>query len=117
MHSIVYNKDKKALIVSLSGNIGVEQANAMLEDFKKAVGGLNAKENILIISPENVSASFLVLPVLQSFIQMIGQLTFKKIYLINSDKYAAIIKQGLSSYGVADSVKYAASIEEALNNN
>lgn len=116
MHKIEYDKNNRVLITSLSGNIGIEQANQMLVDFKKAVNGLNTKETILVISPENISASFLVLPILQNFIMTVSQLKFKKIFLINSDKYAAIIKQSLSSYGLAESVRYASSIKEALNN-
>jgi hypothetical protein len=115
MHNIVYNKSKKALIATLSGNIGIDQANTMLSDFKKSVININAKEHILIINPENISASLFVLPILQSFIQMVAQLNFKRIYLVNSDKYAAIIKQNLSNYGVADSIRYAASVSEALS--
>jgi hypothetical protein len=115
MHNIVYDKNKKALVATITGNIGTEEANTMLSDFKKSVQGLNAKEHILIISPENISASLFVLPILQSFIQFVGQLNFKKIYLINSNKYAAIIKQSLNSYGVANSVQYANSIPEALS--
>jgi|GEM_PF-6098052 len=115
MHSIIHDKSKKALITSLAGNIGVDQANAMLLDFKKAVGGIETKEHILIICPDNITASLFVLPILQNFIQMVGQLSFRKIYLINSDKYAAIIKQSLASYGIADRVRYSASIKDALN--
>ncbi|OGO78798.1 MAG: hypothetical protein A2Y23_12595 [Clostridiales bacterium GWB2_37_7] len=76
---------------------------------------LNVKEHILIISPENITASLFVLPILQSFIQLIGQLNFKKIYIIDSDNYAAMIKQGLSSYGVTANVRYVKSVREALN--
>ena len=115
MYNTIINKNKKALVASLSGNIGIDQANTMVIDFKKSISGLNTKEYILIISPENLSASILLIPILQSFIQMVAQLKFKKIYLINSDKYAAIIKQSLSNYGVADSLRYAASVGEALN--
>ena len=114
MHEIVYNKNKKAIIAMLSGNIGVDQANNMLLDFKKSVNGLNAKEHILIISPENISASLFVLPIIQNFIQIVAKLEFKKIYLINSDKYADIIKRSLNNYGVSDSLVYATSIEECL---
>lgn len=115
MHNISYDKNKKALIASISGNISVDDANAMLMDFKRSVSGLNAKEHVLVISPENVSASLFVLPILQSFIQVVSQLKFKKIYLINSDKYAGIIKQSLSSNGMSDSVQFANSVREALN--
>lgn len=114
MYEIVYNKNKKALIATLSGNIGIEQANKMLLDFKNAVNGLNSKESILIISPENISASLFVLPIIQNFIQIIAKLKFKKIYLINSDRYADIIKQSLKNNGVNDSVEYASSVAEAL---
>jgi hypothetical protein len=115
MHNIVYNKNKKALIATISGNISIDQANTMLSDFKKSVININAKDHILIINPENISASLFVLPILQSFIQVVAQLNFKRIYLINSDKYAAIIKHNLSNYGVADSLRYAASVSEALS--
>lgn len=114
MHEILYNKNKKAIIATLSGNIGVDQANTMLSDFKKSISGINAEEHILIISPENISASLFVLPIIQSFIQLVAKLKFKKIYLVNSDKYADIIRRSLSSYGVNDSVEYAGSIEESL---
>jgi hypothetical protein len=115
MHNIVYDKEKKALVATLSGNIGIEQANGMLADFKKAVAGLNAKEHILVIQPEKISASLLVIPILQSFIQMVGQLNFKKIYIIDSDKYAGIIKQSLSGYSVGNNIVFASSIKDALN--
>jgi hypothetical protein len=115
MHEIVYNKNKKALIATLSGNIGIEQANKMLSDFKNSVNGLNAKEHILIISPENISASLFVLPIIQNFIQIVAKLSFRKIYLVNSDKYADIIKRSLNSYGVQDSLEYTSSVAEALN--
>lgn len=115
MHEIVYNKNKKAIIATISGNIGIEQANSMLLDFNKSVNGINAKEHILIISPENISASLFVLPIIQNFIQIVAKLKFKKIYLINSDKYAAIIKQSLNNYGVYDSLVYASSVAESLN--
>jgi hypothetical protein len=114
MHEIVYNKNKKALIATISGNIGIDQANRMLLDFKDSVNGLNANEHILIINPENISASLFVLPILQNFIQIIAKLKFKKIYLINSDKYADIIKQSLNNYGVNDSLEYASSVAESL---
>jgi hypothetical protein len=115
MHEIVYNKNKKALIATISGNIGIEQANRMLSDFKNSVNGLNANEHILIINPDKVSASLFVLPILQNFIQIIAKLKFKKIYLINSDKYADIIKQSLNNYGVNDSLEYASSVAESLS--
>jgi len=115
MYEIVYNKNKKALIATLSGNIGIEQANSMLLDFKNSVNGLNAKESILIISPENISASLFVLPIIQNFIQIVAKLKFKKIYLINSDRYADIIKQSLNNYGVNDSLEYASSVAESLS--
>jgi hypothetical protein len=114
MHEIAYNKSKKAIIASLSGYIGVEEANDIFSGFKKSIGGINAKENILVINPENISSSLLVLPMLQSLIQTIGLLGFKKIYIINSDKYAGIIKQGLNNYGISGSVKYVNNIDEAL---
>jgi hypothetical protein len=114
MHNIIIDKRKKAIIASLSGSIGIDQANNMLMDFKKSVSGLNAAEHILIISPDNLSTSFLVIPILQNFIQLVAQLKFKKIILVNSDKYASIIKQSLNNYGVADSLRYAASVNEAL---
>ncbi|MDF2889654.1 MAG: hypothetical protein K0R80_21 [Clostridia bacterium] len=114
MHNIIIDKRKKAIIATLSGNVGIEQANNMLTDFKKSLSGLNIQEYILVISPDNLSTSFLVLPILQNFIQLVAQLKFKKIVLINSDKYAALIKQSLSNYGVADSLRYAASVDEAL---
>lgn len=115
MHNIVHDKSKKALIATLSGNIGVEQANSMLTDFKQSISNLNTKEHILIINPVNISASIFVLPILQSFIQLIGQLSFKRIYLINTDKYAAMIKQSLGGYGLADNINYADNISDALN--
>ena len=115
MHEIVYNKNKKALIASISGNIGIEQANKMLLDFNYSVNGLNATEHILIINPENISASLFVLPIIQSFIQIVAKLKFKKIYLINSDRYADIIKQSLNNYGVSDSLEYASSVAESLS--
>lgn len=115
MHNIVHDKGKRAVIASLSGNIGVDQANSMIEDFKKTVSGINSKEHILIINPDNITASLFVLPILQGFIQMVAQLNFKKIYLINSDKYAAVIKQSLGGFGLGDKVRYAANIKDALN--
>lgn len=115
MHEIVYNKNKKALIATISGNIGIDQANRMLLDFKSSVNGLNANEHILIINPENISASLFVLPIIQNFIQIVAKLKFKKIYLINSDKYADIIKQSLNNYGVNDSLEYASSVAESLS--
>jgi hypothetical protein len=115
MHEIVYNKNKKALIATISGNIGIDQANRMLMDFKNSVNGLNANEHILIINPENISASLFVLPIIQNFIQIVAKLKFKKIYLINSDKYADIIKQSLNNYGVIDSLEYASSVAESLS--
>lgn len=114
MHEISYSKNKKAIIATLSGNFGVDQANTMLLDFKKSINGINAEEHILVISPENISASLFVLPIIQNFIQIVAKLKFKKIYLINSDKYADIIKRSLNNYGVNNSVEYAASIDEAL---
>jgi hypothetical protein len=114
MHEILYNKNKKAIIASLSGNIGVDQANAMLIDFKKNTNSINAEEHTLIISPENISASLFVLPLLQNFIQIIAKLKFRKIYLVNSDKYADIIKRSLNNYGVNTSIEYVASVDEAL---
>lgn len=115
MHEIVYNKNKKALIATISGNIGIEQANRMLLDFKNSINGLNAKDHILIISPENISASLFVLPIIQNFIQIVAKLKFKKIYLVNSDKYADIIKQSLNNYGVSDNLEYASSVAESLS--
>lgn len=115
MHNLIIDKGKKALIAGLSGNIGIEQANEMLSDFKKTVAGINTKEYIFIINPENISASIFVLPILQNFLQLVAQLNFKKIHLVNSDKYAGIIKQSLGSYGIANSVVYAGSVKEALN--
>lgn len=115
MHNIVYDKSKKALIASLSGTISIDQANAMLTDFKKAVQGLNAKEHILVIHPEKISASLLIIPILQSFVQLVGQMNFKKIYLIDSDQYAGIIKQSLSGYSVSDNVAFASSVKDALD--
>jgi hypothetical protein len=114
MHEILYNKNKKAIIASLSGNIGVDQANAMLIDFKKNTNSINAEEHTLIISPENISASLFVLPLIQNFIQIIAKLKFRKIYLVNSDKYADIIKRSLNNYGVNTSIEYVASVDEAL---
>ena len=114
MHSITLDKGKKALIAALSGNIGVDQANAMLGDFKKSVSEINPKDHVLIINPENISASLFVLPILQSFVHLVGQLNFKKIYLVNSDKYAGIIKQGLSGYSVANNIAYVDSVKDAL---
>ena len=115
MHNIVYDQSKKALVATLSGSIGIDQANAMLTDFKKATQNLNAKEHILVIHPENISASLLVIPIIQSFVQLADQMNFKKIYLIDTDKYAGIIKQSLSGYSVADNVVFASSVREALN--
>lgn len=115
MHSISFDKGKKAMMANLSGNIGVDQANQMLSDFKKVTAGINTREYILIINPENITASIFVLPILQSFLQLVAQLCFSKIYLVNSDKYAGIIKQSLNSYGIANSVAYVNNMGEALN--
>ncbi|MDF2841471.1 MAG: hypothetical protein K0Q99_2243 [Clostridia bacterium] len=115
MHKIVSDKKKKTLVATISGNIGIEQANTMLADFKNSIEGINAKETTLIISPENISANIFVLPILQSFIQLIGQLNFNRIILIDSDKYAGMIKQSLSSYSVASRINYANSLGEALS--
>jgi hypothetical protein len=86
----------------------------MLIDFKKNTNSINAEEHTLIISPENISASLFVLPLIQNIIQTIAKLKFRKIYLVNSDKYADIIKRSLNNYGVNTSIEYVASVDEAL---
>lgn len=116
MHKLEYDKSKKSLVATLSGNIGVQEANSMLLDFKNAVKELNTEDINLIIYPNNISASLFVLPIVQNFIQLVSQLNFKKIYLINTDKYAEIIKQSLASYGMSDKIYYVRNLREALFN-
>lgn len=116
MHNIVQNKTRKTLVATLTGNIDINQANAMLSDFKKIIDGLNTKDYVLIINPENITANIFVIPILQSFINLVAELKFKRIYLINTDKYAALIKQQLGNTDVAASIKFAANVNEALNN-
>lgn len=116
MHNIVYDKNKKALIATLSGNISVEQGNAMLMEFKQSAAGINPRETKLIIHQDNLTASLFILPILQSFLQLVGQLRFKEIYLVNSEKYASMIKQSLSNYGIENSIRYASTVKEVLSN-
>ncbi len=115
MHDILQNKAKKTLVATISGNIDVSQANTMLSDFKKKTFGLNTKEYVLIINPENLSANIFVIPILQSFLSLVSELKFKRIYIVNSDKYSALIKQQLGNSDVAASLKFASSVKEALN--
>lgn len=116
MHNITLDKSKKTMLAAISGNIDVSQANTMLADFKKAAFGINTKEFILIINPENISANLFVIPILQSFISLISEMRFKRIFLINTDKYAALIKQQLANTGVGESISFASSIKEAMKN-
>lgn len=117
MHNIKEDKARKILIASLSGSIDIPQANAMLSDFKKATAGLNSKQYVLIINPENISAGLFVIPILQNFIKLVSELRFKRIYLTNSDKYAALIQQHLANTEVASTLRFAASVTDAVNSN
>jgi hypothetical protein len=116
MHDIVQDKKRKVIITTLSGYIDVNQANDMLTDFKKKTEGVSTKDYVLIINPENISANIFVIPILQSFVKLVSELGFRKIYLVNSDKYAGIIKQQLANTDVAGSLRFASDVSEALKN-
>lgn len=114
MHEIVLINSKKTLIVNLSGNINVDEAYEILSDFKKTIYGLNTNNYILIINPENISANIFVIPTLVSFMSLVSELKFKSIYVTNSDKYEAYIKQEIKKADSAVSLEFVANVDEAL---
>lgn len=115
MYNIMQDKERKILVVTLTGNIDTNQANTVLNEFKKTIASLISKDYILIINPENISANLFVIPILQSFVKLISELHFKRIYLTNSDKYAALIKQQLVNTDVATSLSFAADLKQILD--
>ncbi|MDF2520796.1 MAG: hypothetical protein K0R84_1424 [Clostridia bacterium] len=108
MYSITIDKVNKAFIANISGNVDVNQANVILKDFKNNAATINPKDYILIVNPENVSGNIFVFPILQSFLNLVAELKFKRIYLVNSDKNANLIE-------AASTLRFAGSVKEALN--